>query len=136
MNLFELLFFLLMSAGLLGLGYFLSAKWRIIGWLIGAVPVGLVLGAVLLGTIKSTLTALRHNVGSRPVCRQGKCQSRNYVLIDSTSERTMFRCRCGDKYVQQGNRFLQIFPDGSWRPYMVHDASKAWTPDASRLQSQ
>jgi hypothetical protein len=51
MNLIEALLFMVLSAGLLALGHFLSGRWGTVGWLIGVVPVGMFWTWVLIGTM-------------------------------------------------------------------------------------
>ena len=133
MNLFELLLFMTLSAGLFAVGYFLSTRWGTAGLLVGAVPAGLVLASLMFGTIRGMLTQVRHSLSPRPICRQGKCKPRDYVLIDSTPEKAVFRCRCGDLYVSKGSRFLQVLPDNSLFPYMVRDSSRNWKADTAKL---
>ena len=126
MTLIEVLVFMALSAGLLALGHFLSGKWGTAGWLAGVAPVGLFWTWVLLGAVRGMLTEFRHRLSPRPICRQGKCKPRDYVLIDSTSEKAVFRCRCGDLYLSKANHFSQILPDNSLLPYMVRDSSRNW----------
>jgi len=133
MNLIEAVVFMALSAGLLALGRFLSGKWRTGGWLIGVVPVGLFWTWVLIGALKGTLTAVRHSLSSRPICRQGKCGPRDYVMVDSSPEKVIFRCRCGDLYLSKANHFSQILPNNSLLPHMVQDSSRNWKTDDKAL---
>jgi hypothetical protein len=132
-NLFELLLFMTLSTGLLAVGYFLSMRWGTTGWLVGAVPAGLVLAWLMFGTIRGMLTEVRHSRSPRPICHQGKCKPRDYVLIDSRPEKAVFRCRCGNLYVSEGSRFSQILPDSSLLPYVVRDSSRNWKADTAKL---
>jgi hypothetical protein len=133
MNLFELLFFMALSAGLLALGHFLSRFWGTAGWLVGVVPVGIGWAWLLVGTIRGILAQVRHSLSPRPICRQGKCQPKDYVMIDSTREKAVFRCRCGDLYLSKDNHFSQILPDRSLLPYMVRDSSRNWKADTAKF---
>ena len=123
MNLIELLIFLLVCAALGFLGHFFSARW---GWLVGAVPALAVAVIMLVSGWLSLVRELPHSLHSRPACQTGKCTRRHYVLVNATKEKAIFRCRCGDKYVSEGNLFSSVLPDGSVRPYMVRDSSKIW----------
>jgi len=123
MNLFELLFFMVLSACLLALGHLLSKYWGTTGWLVGFVPVGLGWAWLLFGAIRGTHAEVRNSLSSRPICRQGKCQPRDYVTIDATREKAVFRCRCGDLFLSKGDHFSQILPDRSLLPYMLRDSS-------------
>jgi hypothetical protein len=130
MTLIETLIFMILSAALLVLGHFLVGRWGSVGWLIGGVPVGLFWTRVLLfGAARSVFIQFRHSLGPRPVCRQSKCRSRDYVLVDSTPLKAVFRCRCGDLYLSEGKRFSQILPDNSLLTYMVLDSSGNWKND-------
>ena len=132
MNLIELLLFMGLSAGLLALGYVLSERWGTAGWLVGVVPVGLGWAWLMFGTVRGTITQVRNSLSLRPMCRQGKCKPRDYVLVDSTPEKAVFRCRCGDLYLSEGGHFSQILPDRSLLPYMVRDSSRNWKADTAR----
>lgn len=126
MNIFELLIFALLSAVLLALGHFLSKSWGTAGWSVGVVPVALGWTWVLFGAIKGAITDFKYSVSSRPVCLQGKCGSPDYVLVSSSPQKAIFRCRCGDLYVSKANLFLRLLPDNSEAPYMVRDSSGNW----------
>jgi hypothetical protein len=127
MNIFELLIFALLSAALLALGQFLSKRWGTAGWLVGIVPVALGWIWVLFGAARGLITDLNYSVMSRPVCRQGKCRSRDYVLVSSSTEEAFFRCRCGDLYLSKANLFVRVLPDNSKAPYMARDSSGKWS---------
>lgn len=131
MNVIELLLFVLLSAGLVGFGRLLSLRWGNAGLLVGVVPVGLFWAFVFLCNIRSGFIAFRHSLSSRPVCRQGKCQQKNYVMVSSTHEKALFRCRCGDLYLSRDGRFLQLLPGNALMPYMVKDASGNWRADTA-----
>ena len=132
MNLIELLLFAALSAGLLAFGHFLSARWGTIGLLIGGVPVGLFWSFVLFGGIRSMFIQGRQSLSSRPTCRQGNCKPTDYVIVDSSPEKALFRCRCGDLYVSHDGRFQQLLPGGSLMPYMVRNASGDWNDDTAK----
>jgi len=128
MNVFELLFFVALSVGLFVFGRFLSKYWKPADWLVGA-PIGLFWAWVLVGIIRGAVIQVRHSLSPRPICRQGKCQPRDYILITSTPEKAVFRCRCGDRYLSKGAHFSQILPDHSLLPYMVLDSARSWKTD-------
>jgi len=129
MNLIETLIFIILSGAVLALGHFLAGKWGAVGWLIGGVPVGLFWACMLFFTARSVFIQFRHSLGPRPVCRQGECRPRAYVLVDSAPMKAVFRCRCGDLYLSEDDRFLQILPDHSLLPYVVRDSSRSWKKD-------
>ena len=70
-----------------------------------------------------------------PVCRQGRCHSfKDYVRKRGTiygwekGGIFRYRCKCGDEYVRDGNRFLQVLSDGATRPYRKYQGGK-WMND-------
>jgi hypothetical protein len=129
MNFIELLIFMILSGLLLAAGHIVAGKWEAVGWLIGGVPVGLFWSWVLVCFARSALMEFRHYLSPRPLCRQSRCRSRHYVLIDSTQSKATFRCRCGDLYLRDGDHFWEILPDHSLSPYMVHDSAGKWKTD-------
>lgn len=126
MNIFGLLIFALLSAVLLALAQFLSKRWGTAGWLVVVVPVAIGWTWVLFGAVWGAIADFKHSLSSRPVCHQGKCGSRNYVLVSSSHGKAVFRCRCGDLYIRKANLFLRILPDNSEAPYMARDSSGNW----------
>src|SRR6266446_5746423 len=129
MTLIETLVFMILSGALLALGHFLGGKLGTVAWLISGVPVGLFWAYVMFGAARSVFIRLRHSLSPRPECRENKCRPRDYVLVDSTSLKAVFRCRCGDLYLSEGDHFSQVLPDHSLRPYMVRDSSRGWKTD-------
>jgi len=91
--------------------------------------------ALMFGAVRDTIIQGWHSLSLRPMCRQGKCKPRDYVLVDSTPEKAVFRCRCGDLYLSKGGHFSQILPDRSLLPYMVRDSSRNWKADTARPTS-
>jgi uncharacterized membrane protein YhhN len=65
MNVFELLIFVVLSAGLLALGQFLSKKWGTPGLLVGVVPVALFWLWALSGTLRSTIADIKRSIRPR-----------------------------------------------------------------------
>jgi hypothetical protein len=99
----------------------------VLGFLIGAC------GAFLL----TWLIVLSRNLLLKPFpeCRNGKCRSyRDYTWRKGTiygREKGgifRYRCKCGDEYIREGNRFLQVLSDGTTRPYKKYEGKK-WTND-------
>lgn len=125
MSLIELLLFVLLCAGLGLLGHLVSPRW---GWLAGTVPFLFVAIMMLVGGYASLIRELRYSFQSRPACRAGKCTSRRYILVKAEKDKALFRCRCGDLYLNESNKFSVLLPDGSILPYMVRDSSKTWKP--------
>ena len=125
MTLIELLIFLLLCAGLGFLGHLFSARW---GWLLGGMPAAVGLVAMMVGSWVSLIRESKHSLRSRPACQTGKCTARQYVLVEATKEKAIFRCRCGDLYISEDNTFSSLLPDNSVRPYMVRHPSNVWKP--------
>jgi len=115
--------FLLLCTGLGFLGHFFSARW---GWLLGAIPAAAGLAVMMVGSWVSLIRESKHSLRSPPPCQAGKCTARQYVLVQASKEQAIFRCRCGDLYISEGNSFSSLLPDNSIRPYMVRDSSNAW----------
>jgi hypothetical protein len=126
MSLIEMLTFMVLSGLLLAMSHLLAGKWGTVGWLVGGVPAGLFWSWVMFSIARGVVTEFRHILRPRPVCRQSKCGSRDYILVHSTPSKATFRCRCGDLYLRDGDRFRQILPDHSLLPYMVHDSAGNW----------
>ena len=71
-----------------------------------------------------------------PECRRGKCCTyRDYVwrrgALYGREKGGIFRyrCKCGDEYVRDGNRFLQVLRDGTTRPYKKYESDNKWVDD-------
>jgi hypothetical protein len=134
MTLIEMLVFIVLSLALLAVGRFLSGRWGTAGWLVGVLPVGIFWTYVAYGIVRGTFLEVRHSLSPRPICRQGRCKTTAYVLVSASSEKALFRCRCGDLYLSKANRFSQIMPDNSLKPYMVRDSSSpGWKADEEAL---
>jgi hypothetical protein len=114
-------------------------RFGYLGYVIG-LPTG---AAVMLGTLAGgavTWTYLRgllfSGVPGFPVCRNGCCRGGrladpgDYTIVwnDDGTVRG-FHCRCGDVYQKVGRRFIQIGPDGSFKPYLIWNRLKGWSPD-------
>ena len=130
MTLVEMLVFIVLSLALLAMGRFLSRIWGTAGWLVGVLPVGIFWMFVCYGIVRSTFLMVRYSFSARPICRQGKCKTKDYVLVSASPEEALFRCRCGDRYLSKANRFSQILQDNSLKHYMVQDSSSpVWKAD-------
>src|SRR5438876_11680787 len=73
-----------------------------------------------------------------PVCRQGKCSrlGRDFVwrqgkiLGYEGKGKYLYKCRCGDHYVRQGNKFMYLAADSTTRPYQQLVAIRKWADDS------
>jgi hypothetical protein len=125
MSLFELLYLtLIITCGWIS-GHSLGQRLGIKGWLLG-VPAGVIVPMFLTQAVLKAFYKRRPN---RPGCRRGKCTSADYSTGKFTQQGVLFRCRCGDTYVRKGNRFGELSPDGSIRPYMIRATFSDWKPD-------
>lgn len=53
-----------------------------------------------------------------PPCKNGKCLSNDYELVERNQDGTVYRCKCGTKYFKKLPRFKEMLDDGSTKPYM------------------
>jgi hypothetical protein len=109
------------------------------GYVIG-LPTG---AAIMLGILSGATGSwvyiqglLFRGVPGFPVCRNGCC--RGGRLSDPGDYKTVwnddwtvrgFRCRCGVTYQKDGRRFVELAPDGSFKPYLIWRRLKGWCPD-------
>lgn len=113
------------------LGHVFGAFGYVLGFLV-AVVAGFLLTWLVLVTLNVWLN-------SRPDCRRGKCRTfRDYVWKRGTvygRERDgtfRYRCRCGDEYVRDGRRLLELLKDGTTRPYKRYKGRGRWVSDTIR----
>lgn len=71
-----------------------------------------------------------------PKCRNGCCQgpdlsSKNDgdYKIQEVDGKFYEICKCGDRYLRRGRRFLLINKDGTETPYLIWRRFKGWAPD-------
>jgi hypothetical protein len=110
---------------------FLKKSWGIgpwIGYSIGFVIVFFLSWAILLGHILLFFPF--------PSCRQRKCHSiDDYTWnIGSFLGREgwgvySYKCECGNEYVREGKRFMEVLPDGTKRPYKKLIGFRKWADD-------
>lgn len=133
--------FLLWILGFAGLltAFWMGNHFGFIGYVIGlpigaAVMIVILAGSVLSWTYIQGL--LFHGIPRFPACRNGCC--RGGRLSDPGAYQTVwnddwtvrgFRCRCGDIYQKVGRRFVELNPDGSFKPYLIWSRLKGWCPD-------
>ena len=107
--------------GIIWVGYIcgkaLGTYFAVPGWIAGFV-LGCALAVAAYYALLRLLDLWYRWRPLRPVCREGKCSSDDYKLLDCSEGRAVFFCRCGTKYVKTRNRFGEILDDGSVRPYM------------------
>jgi hypothetical protein len=54
-----------------------------------------------------------------PPCKNGKCLSDDYEIVGCNQDGTVYRCKCGTKYLKKLSYFKEILEDGTTKPYMV-----------------
>ena len=126
MNLFELLVLVIVFLCGSFLGAYLGSRWGIVGWLTG-VLLGLVSPVLLLELLSRIHRHYRAPV--RPSCRRGTCGWADYKCEALTNKESVFRCRCGDRYLLRGRYFSEILANSTVRPYMVRPWLRNWRPD-------
>ena len=100
------------------------------GFLLGLSPL------VLLGLAYACWNGWRPD---RPRCRMGRCGADDYEFLERREtplaggpmQSYLYRCRCGDRYVQRGRRFVQIATDGTEQPFMAVSGWGRWSTDRS-----
>ena len=115
---------LILTAVWIASGIILSSlvgkAWGAIGYVLGF------LAGIAIAFLLTWITILTRNVllVPFPICRRGKCQTfRDYVWKRGTiygREKGgiyRYRCRCGDEYIRDGNRFIEVLSDGTMRRY-------------------
>jgi len=66
----------------------------------------------------------------RPICRNGKCNAKDYEIIKVSAKETIWVCKCGDKYVRKGRAFMSLNEDENFEPYMIYTGLFCrWRPD-------
>ena len=120
------------------LANFLGKSWGIIGYCVGF-SVGFVVSSILtwaalLGYVLLFLPF--------PPCQAGKCRSIddyewNVAAIFGRYKWGVYRytCRCGDKYVRDGKRFMKLLPDGETRPYKMLAGFREWSDEMENPSS-
>ena len=134
MNVFELLVVASLTVLLFLLGRFLSRYIGVAGWLVFIVPAGSFWLFVVYAMARSAFLQIRYSLRDRPVCQNGKCGSRQYVLVEPRIDGALFRCRCGDLYFMSpsGDSFSLLLPGNSKQPFMVKNSSGHWEPTPGR----
>ena len=113
-----LLLYLVVCIGVgLGLGIAVGIDYGVVYGVI-AFPLGAALGCLVL-QCPLLLDHLWHIWRPlRPMCKRGKCKSRDYRLVKMSEDEYVFQCSCGDTYSRRGPDFLEVLPSGASRPYM------------------
>jgi len=73
-----------------------------------------------------------------PLCRRGKCYRLGTDCVwrigtlfgYETKGIYSYKCRCGDVYIREGKRFMELLPDDTLRPYKKLIAFRKWADDS------
>jgi hypothetical protein len=78
-----------------------------------------------------------------PPCRQGKCRSIDAYtwmmgrLYGREKWSTYhYWCKCGDEYIREGKRFMQVLPDGTRQAYMKLVGFRKWQAETKPQSSE
>ncbi len=134
-----LLLLLGVAAVLAALGLGAGLGWGWIGYVFGP-SLGAAAMLVILCAAVATGLLIRNRlfrgIPWLPVCGNGCCRGGWLAALGDykpvwNEDGTVrgFRCRCGITYQKVGRRFVELAPDGSFRPYLVWDGLKGWLPD-------
>jgi hypothetical protein len=117
MNIFELMTLIAIIIASYFCGKWLGSQYGIIGWILGLI-LGSTLGVTAFVVLHRLIDIWYKWRPLRPICRQGKCSSDDYELIELSNAGAVFRCRCGMKYLKNNRCFMEILDDGSTCAYM------------------
>lgn len=120
---------------------------RILGARYGPIggAIGFVVGCLVAVGIYLLLRPLYWAHKGYPLCKNGKCRSKDYTFIGGQLDLInkvrggYLRCSCGTTYLLEiePRRLLEVCEDGKIRPYMVQRGYKyhwfpIWEPDEGR----
>jgi hypothetical protein len=130
-------FLILVLAGLV-VGSWLGERFGCFGFLVG-LPLGAaaMLGILYVGALSwdYAVRLILREEPWLPTCRQRKCKggrppdSGDYAWVKVNGDLWGFRCRCGDTYRKVGRRFVELAPDGTFRPYLICKPLRGWCAD-------
>lgn len=66
-----------------------------------------------------------------PICAMGRCSFEDYKLVSVSGDRFVYRCKCGQEYVDEDASFDILEEDGSSRPYKVYVKRRGWVDPQS-----
>lgn len=117
MNVVEFIFFVGFPTCAFVVGRVVGRYFGISGWCVGTV-LGIVLWGLFVWLFRAVSVRLGNYSYKRPTCLRGKCTKDDYKCLELRKDGTEFLCKCGDKYVAAGNRFLRIDEKGFAQPFM------------------
>ena len=119
MNLFELIYAIIVITAGLFCAKLIGTHFGIIGWIVGFISGSLSAVLTLFGFNKFG-DALTKRFPPKPNCKTGRCSPNDYKIIGLSNEKdgVIFQCKCGTRYLKKGKRFMEICDDGNTVPYM------------------
>jgi hypothetical protein len=131
-TLIELLWFSFCCFSGFQVGQLLARHWGTAGWVVGALG-GFAFGVLVLLAAGKLIDFYYVFRPLRPRCRQGKCGPTDYSIVKVSRGRgaleAVFRCRCGDMYMDRDEHFQILLSDSSLQPYMLRKPFHNWEPD-------
>ena len=114
------------------LGSAIAQPWGIGGRWVGSIA-GFVIASILTWAI---WLGRIHLFYPFPSCRREKCHS----IFDYEWKITeilgrvgrgvyRYKCKCGDEYIREGNKFMELLPDGKMRLYKKVVGFHKWADD-------
>lgn len=133
----ELLYVVLGIATGVALASYLRIRW---GW--PGIPVGFICGAgAWYVGVPAFFRLVEWLRPISPRCRCGRGGFENYRHekwlhnADGKSDGCIEVCKkCGARYLFKNWRFLEILPDGSFRPYMIAKPAIGWRPEEGPVE--
>ena len=118
------------SGAILGASF--ARPWGIEGRCVGSL-LGFLIASVLTWAIWLGRILLFYPF---PACRLEKCRGiEDYRWsMDAIFGRVgrgvyLYSCKCGDEYIREGKRFMEILPDGNKRPHKILVGFRKWVDD-------
>jgi len=96
-----------------------------VGGLWGAILVGAILFGVLPAISRVIWFCLPSGRG-KPTCPRGVCNEPDYKWIYGIGGKPVCRCKCGIKFVADGDDFQILSDDGSVKPFKRWDRKLGW----------
>lgn len=97
------------------------------------------LGFAIVPLLLRGATAMIAKGERLPPCRNGRCRAAQYQCLESSSDGSLYRCACGDRYLQTpSDEFKFMRADGATEPYLQRFYPQGpWRPplDLSRYST-
>ena len=127
MSMIELMFWITNLLVSIVVGAFLGSEWGpVAGVFSGAAAFGVMLFA--WRALHCALDLYYRVRPLRPVCRNGCCSQDDYMLIEWDDHENVWKCKCGDFYIEKGGVFHILMAEGQVVPYMERTMLRGWQP--------